>query len=254
MRMLVMRLQNVLRRHLGLEVHRYRREPPGCNVLPLAISDILLRRLVAGQQPSEFTFLQIGANDGVTGDPIHPFITRYGWRGVCVEPQPEAFRRLQATYREYPAVHCVQAAIGATDGEATLYRFRPGPHLPPGADMLASFSRDLLVANTHGVRGEVEALSVPALSFTTLLDRYHIATVDLLQIDAEGYDAAILRLRPPSLRPLLINFEAAALAYPEQQACFNALRREGYTLTWNGVDVVAYLEPPEQVLLPDDWH
>src|SRR3954468_17616287 len=83
-RKLVIRLQNVLRRRFGLEVRAFRPEPPGCNVLALAISDILVRRMRLGQS-TDLTFIQIGANDGVTGDPVHSFVTDYGFRGVCLE-------------------------------------------------------------------------------------------------------------------------------------------------------------------------
>ena len=37
------------------------------------------------------SFVQIGANDGVTGDPIRRFILEFGWSGVLVEPQLEIF-------------------------------------------------------------------------------------------------------------------------------------------------------------------
>ena len=33
-------------------------------------------------------FVQIGSNDGVTGDLLHPYITRLRWRGLAVEQLP----------------------------------------------------------------------------------------------------------------------------------------------------------------------
>ena len=39
-------------------------------------------------------FINIGANDGVFIDPIYPFIRDFGWRGLMVEPIPEAFAAL----------------------------------------------------------------------------------------------------------------------------------------------------------------
>jgi FkbM family methyltransferase len=249
-RKLVILLQNVLRRRLGLEVHRYWPEPPGSNVLALAISDIVLRRIRAGGSPSDLTFLQIGANDGITGDPIHTFVTRYGFRGVCVEPQPDAFARLQATYRDQPGVACVHAAIAANDGEATLYRFRPGPGVPEWADGLATFSRDLLVTNFQGLQGEIEAVTVPTRTIASLLASQHVETLDLVQIDTEGFDFAIIQLLLPHIRPTVIHFEAGILMPSERHACYTYLARHGYTVTPNGLDAMAYLEPPDQARIP----
>ncbi len=33
-------------------------------------------------------FIGIGANDGVTHDPLYPFVRDFGWRGIMVEPIP----------------------------------------------------------------------------------------------------------------------------------------------------------------------
>lgn len=240
-------------RAAGLEIHRYRPPPNGINVLALTISDVLLRRVLNGGRPDDFTFLQIGANDGITGDPIAQFVRRYGFRGVCVEPQPEAFARLRDTYQDLPRIAVECAAIADQDGARLLYRFRPGPGVPAWADMLASFSRELLVANTHGVRGEVEAVSVPTVTLQSLLSRHQLSALDLLQIDTEGFDFEIVKLLDLSrMRPTIINMEVGALAASVRQDCLMYLNRVGYSVTLNGVDAVAYLEPPDQALPRND--
>src|SRR5664279_1658362 len=43
-------------------------------------------------------FIGIGANDGVTHDPLYPFVRDFGWRGIMVEPIPEAFAALERNY------------------------------------------------------------------------------------------------------------------------------------------------------------
>ena len=250
-RKLVIRLQNVLRRRFGLEVHAFRPDPPGCNVLALAISDVVLRRVLAGGRPSDVTFLEIGANDGVTGDPIHSFVIRYGFRGVCIEPQPDAFAKLQATYHDHPGIVCEQAAIGATEGTTSLYRFRPGPGVPEWAHLLASFSREVLVTNFQDIHGEVESITVPTLTVATLRAKHGLDTVDLVQIDTEGYDFEIIRLLDlANFRPTIIHFEATLLLPDDRQACYAYLAEHGYTVTPNGSDAVAYLEPSDQGRVP----
>ena len=248
----VFRVQMWARRY-GLEVHRFWPMPQSPNLLALAISDVLLGRVLAGGQPSDFTFLQIGANDGIANDPLHPFIVRYGFRGVCVEPMAEPFARLQWTYRDHPGVVCERAAIGPTDGEVTLYRFIPGPHLPPWADHMASISPEVLRANFQGLRGAIEPVTVPSMTVATLRAKYGLGDVDLLQLDAEGYDFEIIKLVDlTTFRPTILHFEPGMLTPAIRHECFRHLHQHGYTVAANGTDALAYLEPPEQALVSTD--
>ncbi len=41
-------------------------------------------------------FIQIGANDGVTNDPIHDLVKSYHWKGVLVEPLPRGVIQIVA--------------------------------------------------------------------------------------------------------------------------------------------------------------
>ena len=43
-------------------------------------------------------FIQVGANDGVFGDPLREFIKSFGWEGILVEPQPDVFHHLLDNY------------------------------------------------------------------------------------------------------------------------------------------------------------
>jgi FkbM family methyltransferase len=248
-RRFIIRLQNILRRRFSLEVHRFWPEPPEANLLPMAISDVLLRRVLAGRG-TDLTFLQIGANDGMTGDPIHAFVTKYGFRGVVIEPQPVEFVKLQETYRSYPSIVCEQAAIAPSDGAMNLYHFVPGPGVPEWAHLLTSFSPDVLRTNFQDIHGDIEPISVPALSIPTLLAKHNLDVVDLVQIDTEGFDFEIIKHLLPHLRPTILHFESALLLPSERHACAVLLAESGYTVTRNGGDTLAYREPAEQARTP----
>ena len=43
--------------------------------------------------------MQIGSNDGRSGDPLYLFIRRDAWRGVLIEPVDYVFRQLKKNYR-----------------------------------------------------------------------------------------------------------------------------------------------------------
>jgi len=249
LRQLFMSFQR-LAQSAGVGIYRHWPRPPASNVFALTVSDVLLKKVLhPGGSPSDFTFIQIGANDGRTNDPLRRLVLKYGFQGVLVEPQPEVFKRLVANYSGVPGLQFENSAVGTTDGEMTLYRFRPGPGVPEWADCLASFSREHLIRNFDNVTGEVEEITVPTITFNTLLSRYRLPSVDLLQIDTEGFDYEILKMIDfRTFRPTIINFEHLLLVGAVRQECYGLLCGEGYKITESGVDAVAYLEPRDQDL------
>ena len=145
----------------GLDVRRKPRasitSPPRVsvpfNVLPLVVEDWIRRR----DNSSSFTFVQIGAHDGLHYDPVRGFVQKYHWRGVLVEPQLAIYKRLIENYRNEPQLIFENAAIAEQDGTATLYAF-DDPSLPDHATMLCSFNRKFLEHNGHGYAGKIVEL------------------------------------------------------------------------------------------------
>ncbi len=45
------------------------------------------------------TFIQVGSNDGKSGDPLNKFINSYNWEGIVIEPIPFLFEKLKKNYR-----------------------------------------------------------------------------------------------------------------------------------------------------------
>ena len=223
----------------------------GANVLALAISDVLLRRAVNGKNYPEFTFVQIGANDGLTVDPIRRFILKYGFRGVLVEPQPDVFQKLKSNYSGAQNLQFANVAIARTSGTVSMYRFKNAN--ADWADCLATFSRETLLNNFHNVKGEVEELKIPAVTLPQLLETHGLKKLDLLQIDAEGYDYEIIKaMGETSIRPEIIAFEPGFLSISDQVECFAFLNSLGYAVNNNGPDTVAYREPADQSLFRID--
>jgi FkbM family methyltransferase len=85
---------------------------------PIDVLDLLLTQ-VSADRP-DFFFAQIGANDGLTDDPIRQFVTKYHWRGVLVEPQPQVFQHLLKNYEQEKQLILENAAIADNDGTARL--------------------------------------------------------------------------------------------------------------------------------------
>ncbi|MGA3081670.1 MAG: FkbM family methyltransferase [Terracidiphilus sp.] len=186
---------------------------------------------VARSQRDVFV-LQVGANDGQRHDELNPFIHRCRWRGLLLEPLPDVFTILQSNYAGRKNITLVNAALSDRDGEMTLYRVRPGPDVPGHFQELASFYRDQVVK--HGsalpeIDRHVIAETVKAISFPALVREHCIERIDVMVIDAEGYDFEILKMMDIRLfRPRLVLYEHFALSGEDRDSAALLLASLGY--------------------------
>jgi FkbM family methyltransferase len=230
----------------GYRLNRIRSQRPSkvipINVLPLVVQDLRRRKGACGENGGDdFFFIQIGAHDGLHNDPVRPFVMRYHWRGILVEPQPRIFKRLVANYKTEPQLIFENAAIASQNGKIALYAFRETAALPDHATMLASLYRDALVNNGHNYKGEIEEISVPAITMNELIAKHHVKQIDLLQIDTEGYDFnIIMMLSDVESKPAIIHFESAFMTGDQSFLCGESLSRWGYRVLTIGIDTIAY--------------
>lgn len=66
-------------------------------------------------------FLQIGAFDGISFDPIHAWVRKFEWKGVLCEPNPEAFSKLSRTYESSADLQLLNVAVMDDDETRMLY-------------------------------------------------------------------------------------------------------------------------------------
>lgn len=204
----------------------------------------------------DFHVIQIGANDGITHDPIHKFIKRDRWKGVLLEPQPDVFREsLSKIYNNHPGLTPLCAAIGYEDGSQKLYKI--GFSTMRWATGLASFSEekikklfeDGIVQKNCEKNGleipsdpdqQITSEEVKVISPKTLLKTYSINKIDLLQVDAEGFDLEVIRMFDvPKTKPNAIIFENENLNPQDLEECYQLLRSENYNLKEFGRDTLA---------------
>ena len=200
------------------------------------VFDLAVRCVMA--RTTDFFFIQIGAHNGSDDDPIREYVTRYHWKGILVEPQPAVFRELVANYHQEPQLVFEHAAVAEKDGTAEMYV----PHAEAGAgSLLATFDREVLLRRV-GWHTPIATISVPTLSITTLLRKHRVTRVDLLQVDAEGFDCEIIKMFDYSIaKPRLIRFEHINLSMYQRQECIQRLRDLGYRIAKDSIDTVAYL-------------
>ena len=181
----------------------------------------------------DFFFLQIGAFDGETRDPLFHAVRKYGLKGVLVEPQKPAFERLRENYRDQPQLQFVNAAISDRNEERIMYTLRDG------ACTAASFDKRHLLKHSIPEADIVEQ-PTPCLTFPELLKRSGREHVDLLQIDAEGADFAILKMADfEHFRPSIVRYEQLHMTRSERDEAAQRLVQNGYQLHADRMDVTA---------------
>lgn len=207
-----------------------------------------------GERAGEVVFLQVGANDGRQGDPLYPLVRELGWRGVLVEPQADVFAQLLVNYGDQPGLRFVNAAVDRRDGARDLFKIAFSKRR--WATGLASLVEDHLrehIRNGYVARSVgCEADAMPAdeqawiatervrtVSFETLLAEHDLRELDLLNIDAEGYDDQLLEMFDfERLRPSVVQFERHAIGKRRLERAVARLKRYDYELFAEGINMV----------------
>jgi FkbM family methyltransferase len=122
-------------------------------------------------------FVELGGFDGVTLSNTLLLEKRYGWSGICIEPDPSAFRHLLANRQ----CTCVNTAIGAHSGTIEF--------VPDG----------VLGRVQVGGGGETPpsqtnpSIRVPVRPLAAVLSEHRApTTIDYLSLDVEGYEEEVL--------------------------------------------------------------
>lgn len=227
--------RNIVFRHLGIQrcytPPIITRQPKMTvrSCLPFVLGNELLKN-------PRLTFMQIGAFDGALDDDLRELIETHKLQGVLIEPQPVAFARLQKTYRNQPQVKLLQAAIAEQEGTRDLYCKRGE------ASMVASFDREHL--RRHNVADhEIVTQQVACHTVESALRAVGMTHVDLLQIDAEGYDWPIIRsIDFARLRPRILRFEYRHMSAADADTCLALLANHGYRFVVETRDIIAHLD------------
>lgn len=186
-------------------------------------------------------FVQIGAMDGYRYDPINPFVRRYGWHGVVVEPLRDHFTELWRTYGDCTGIRFENAAVDHQTGRAMMYRVQADAvnqgRAPDWARGIASLHRDrnplggknTSEENFARIRPHVVEEEVATITLDDLLAKHSVQRIDVFQVDTEGHDYQVLKqLDFSRFRPWVVHMEYINLPADEQEASIRLLRKNGF--------------------------
>lgn len=206
--------------------HKHRKESERLRQYCILLPDIVAQPM----------FVKVGANDGITGDPISDILlANEKWKGVLIEPVPFLFQRLRQNFGDNQRFALEQVAIGAKSGTASFYylderAIKSIPNLPEWYDQLGSFDRSHITRQLgDAVEPFILECVVDLRPLAEVLEKRGIGDVHLLHIDAEGHDFEVLKtadlVHEP---PAAILLEHKHLSDIDRAAMLAHLRKHSY--------------------------
>lgn len=200
--------------------------------------------------------LQVGANDGITDDPIYRFVTTRPGLGsvVLVEPQKELIKKLRANYIGRDNVRVMNCAIDGERDERALYRIKPeywAAYKGITGSGVSSFRKDYLLRKAKllprhiysEAEEAIESIQVPCCKVDDLLSHLDDRGEMVLQVDTEGHDDKVIYTLDLGKRcPVAINYEYDHLSSARLAHLRKHLASHGYKIVrWSDSDELAIL-------------
>ena len=191
-------------------------------------------------------FVQIGAYDGIAGDPIRPLILKnLSWSGVLVEPQRHAFESLERNYSGQRArLHFINGSVSDKQGGTEKLFFVPEHEIL--AHGLPEWSREVASSDPSHIQKHfpgVQLISenVRAYRFDELADLLPESRVDVVVMDVEGAEKRLIEsidFERHSIRFLI--FEHKHMGNNDFYSVSEFLRKRKMELKQFGRDTVAW--------------
>ena len=200
-----------------------------------------------------FSVVQVGANDGKQGDPIHRHVLAHGARALLIETQPWLIEALRENYAAFTGDLVVEnIAIGPEHGTLTLHILRqefwddytarvgrsPTPIFSPDRAQVLRRVAPRLGLSREEAESRLDTLEVAMEPLSEVIARHGFGNPDVLQIDCEGWDVQVI-LSLGDCRPALINFESFNLSAEDWKTFLGWSKRNGYGFIQGRSDTLA---------------
>jgi FkbM family methyltransferase len=133
-------------------------------------------------------FVEFGASDGIMLSNTYLLETVFGWRGICVEPNPDMYAKLRNNRTCVSSNACIGSTTGAT------VEFVLADEYGGISDTLFT---DHLAARRRAYASVGKKIQLKTVSLDDLLHEQHAPRrIDYLSVDTEGSEYEILRTFP----------------------------------------------------------
>lgn len=202
--------------------------------------------------------------DGKSFDLLHDFILKYKWKGILVEPLPDLYAELKTNYAQCEGLLFENVAVTGTHERRTIYRVPQesikGAKLPHWVKGISSLYNDRNALG--GKNGLLSGAELPehfyarlkkciveeqvrCVPLESLIEKYKVKRVDVLQIDTEGYDYQVFKQFDFSrFRPWFMKIEVGNLVRAEYEKVLEILNNNNYDHENHGLDIWAWKPLP----------
>lgn len=143
----------------------------------------------ATPKPFVGTFLDIGANDGITLSNTHA-LALMGWHGLCVDGSPAAFDRLKKTYEGNDKIQCLNYLVGDKTGMRVLHE--SGELLGMGDTSLVSSVKQDQVKRWDSLNIPFVDVNVEMKTFGDLMKEAYEIKYHMVSLDIEGMECEVV--------------------------------------------------------------
>ena len=192
----------------------------------------------------EFSFIQVGANDGISFDDLYDFVTKRKSFGVVIEPVKSYFEELKSNYLNFPNIVPVNMAVFHQKDVLDIYKINPEKSsiYPDWVKGIASFDKmhhkKLKINEEDIIIEKVKADHLMNIIGSNFNGDYY--NVDLFQVDTEGFDYEVIKMIDfKKLHPKIIKFEFVNLEPSNREKLNKLLQDEKYILFNEGGDTIA---------------
>ncbi|AXO81593.1 FkbM family methyltransferase [Olleya aquimaris] len=178
-----------------------------------------------------FSFIQVGANDGVSFDDLYEFVKKRDSKGLVIEPIKKYFNELTLNYNYNQQIIGINKALHPSKNKVLVFKVVDNAiiNYPEWVKGIASLSLDHL--KKHNIMHEdIEEEEVKADSFSNIIkSNYNFKNLDYLQIDTEGFDLEVLKMFDFSnFKPNIIKYESVNLSSRDFKESVKLLKSKGY--------------------------
>jgi len=133
-------------------------------------------------------FVDVGAYDGVTFSNSLFFERHLGWSGICIEPLPAAFEKLQGSRTAV----CLNCAVADRDGKGEFVDVDMPNFGKMYSGLRAEYDqRHVQILNAYMTGARL--IEVPLRRLADILDENGVRKIDYLSVDTEGGELKILK-------------------------------------------------------------